>query len=148
MWKVKETTISLITHTSLRVSLREDWYFDIECFKHMTGEKNYLEELKPYSNNYVTFDDRARGKIKGMGKLVCPCFPCLDNVLMVEGLTTNLISISQIYDHGLNVNNKLEYIVTSTSQLCSTSPPKSLSRASTVLIVLRFVVTCIYIVVS
>lgn len=36
----------------------------------MTGEKIYLEEWKPYSNSYVTFGDGAKGKIKGLDKLV------------------------------------------------------------------------------
>lgn len=78
----------------------------------MTGEKNYLEEKKPYFNSYVTFGDGARGKIKDICKLVYPGFPSLDNVLLVEGLAANLISISQPCDQGLNVSfNKSECIV-------------------------------------
>lgn len=47
----------------------------------MTGEKNHLEELKPYSNSYVTFGDGTRGRIKGIGKVVSLGFHCLDEVL-------------------------------------------------------------------
>ncbi|KAK2402633.1 gag-protease polyprotein [Trifolium repens] len=47
----------LIAHTSLRVSSKDDWYFDNGCSKHMTGEKAYLQEIKNYSNSYVTFGD-------------------------------------------------------------------------------------------
>jgi len=83
----------------------------------MTGVKNYLVDLKPYSISYVTFGDEAKGKIKGMGNLVCLGFPCLDDLLLVGGLTTNFISISQLCDQGLNVYfNKLECIVTSINQ--------------------------------
>lgn len=64
----------------------------------MTGENNYLEELKPYSDRYVTFGDGAKGKIKGICKLVCPSFPCLNDMILVEGLTTNLININQLCD--------------------------------------------------
>jgi hypothetical protein len=67
----------------------------------MTGEKAYLQEIKNYSNSYVTFGDGAKGKIKGIGKLNGPELPNLDNVLLVEGLTANLISISQLCDQGL-----------------------------------------------
>jgi len=39
--------------------------------------------------------------------------PRLDNVLMIKGLTANLISICQLCDHGLKVNfTKLECLVT------------------------------------
>ncbi|MCH81590.1 gag-pol polyprotein [Trifolium medium] len=84
----------LIAHTSLRVSSKEDWYFDSGCSKHMTGEKAYMKEVKSYSNSYVTFGDGAKGKIKGIGKLSGPDLPNIDNVLLVEGLTANLISIN------------------------------------------------------
>jgi hypothetical protein len=49
-----------------------------------------------------------------IGKLASPDLPYLDNVLLVEGLTGNLISISQLCDHGLDVNvNKSMCIVSS-----------------------------------
>jgi hypothetical protein len=60
----------------------------------MMGEKNYLKEVKPYSNSYVTFGNGAKGRIKGISKLVSPGLPCLDDVLLVEGLAANLTSIS------------------------------------------------------
>lgn len=83
----------------------------------MTREKSYLQELKPYSNSYVTFDDRVRGRIKGIWKIVSPRFPCLDDMLLVERLTSNLISISQLRDQGINVSiNKSECIVSSKDQ--------------------------------
>src|SRR3954471_1906640 len=44
-WVAKAT--ALIAHTSLRVSTKEDWYFDSGCSKHMTGIKNLLVDIKP-----------------------------------------------------------------------------------------------------
>jgi len=55
----------MIAHTSLRVSSKEDWYFDNECSRHMTGVDNFLEDVKPYVSSYVTFGDGAKGKILG-----------------------------------------------------------------------------------
>lgn len=101
--KPKREVPSLIAHTSLRVSSIEDWYFDSGCSKYMSGEKTYLEEIKSYSNSHVTFDDGAKGRINGIGKLVYPSLPSLENVQLVERLTANLISISQLCDQGLNV---------------------------------------------
>ena len=61
----------------------------------------------------MTFGDGAKGEIKGIGKLNCPGVPNLDNVLLVKGLTANLISISQLCDQGLNVNfTKTECLIT------------------------------------
>ena len=69
----------------------------------MTGMKNYLVDLKAYATSYVTFGDGTRGRIKGIGNLASNGSPLLDNVLLVEVLTANLISISQLCDEGLEV---------------------------------------------
>lgn len=67
----------------------------------MIGEKNYLKEVKHYSNNYVTFGDGVKRKITGKGKLNYLGLSTLDDVLLVESLITNLISISQLCDQKL-----------------------------------------------
>ena len=100
---MKKEEPALIARTSLRVSSKEDWYFDSGCSRHMTGMKNYLFDLKAYATSYVTFGDGAKGKIKGIGKLARTCSLFLDDVLLVEGLTANLISISQLCDQGLEM---------------------------------------------
>ncbi|KAK2359751.1 hypothetical protein QL285_085096 [Trifolium repens] len=115
--KIQSKITCLIAHTSLRVSSKDDWYFDSGCSKHMTREKAYLKEVKNYSNSYVTFSDGAKGKIKGIGKLSGLELPNLDNVLLVEGLTVNLISISQLCDQGLKASfNNSECIVSNKDQ--------------------------------
>jgi hypothetical protein len=79
----------------------------------MTRNKDLLTGLHPHATSYVTFGDGAKGEIKGIGKLDCPGVPDLDNVLLVKGLTANLISISQLCDQGLNVNfTKTECLIT------------------------------------
>ena len=70
----------------------------------MTGVKNLLVDVKSHSTSYVTFGDGAKGEIKGVRKLDCLGFPKLDNVLLVKGLTSNMISISQLCDKGFKVN--------------------------------------------
>ncbi|KAK2382478.1 gag-protease polyprotein [Trifolium repens] len=102
VWRPKED-LKLKAHTCIRLSSYEDWYFDSGCSKHMTGDKKYLKELRPCSKGSVTFGDGAKGRIKGIGKLRDPILPYLDKVLLVEGLTTNLISISQLCEQGLDV---------------------------------------------
>ncbi|MCH87868.1 gag-pol polyprotein, partial [Trifolium medium] len=68
------------------------------------GAESYLTKLKTCPTSYVTFGDGAKGEIKGVGKLVNNGLPKLDNVLIVKGLTVNLISISQLCDLDLHVN--------------------------------------------
>jgi hypothetical protein len=99
------------------VSSKEDWYFDSGCSRHMTGMKNYLVDLKACATSYVTFGDGAKGRIRGIGKLVRTGSPSLDDVLLVEGLTENLISISQLCDQGLEVRfSKEECLVIAENQ--------------------------------
>ncbi|KAK2423598.1 cysteine-rich RECEPTOR kinase [Trifolium repens] len=104
VWQPKTENKGLIAHTSLRASSREDWYFDSGCSRHMTGVETYLKDLKGYASSSVTFGDGAKGEILGIGKLVNKELPNLENVLLVKGLTANLISISQLCDQGLRVN--------------------------------------------
>jgi len=60
----------------------------------MTGVDKYLEDVRPYATSYVTFGDGAKGKIVGISNLVKHGLPRLDDVLLVKGLTVNLISMS------------------------------------------------------
>lgn len=77
----------------------------------MTREKTYLKEF--YSNSYVTFGDGS----KGIRIMVGHGIPCLNDVLLVGCLTTNLISISQLCDQGLIVTfGKYDCIITNKYQ--------------------------------
>ena len=69
----------------------------------MIGNQDLLTDLHQHTISHVTFGDGAKGEIKGTCKLDCPGVPRLDDVLLVKGLTANLISISQLCDQGLNV---------------------------------------------
>jgi len=60
----------------------------------MTGVDKYLEDVKPYATSYVTFGDGAKGEIVGIGNLTKQGLPRLNDVLLVKGLATNLISIN------------------------------------------------------
>lgn len=94
VWKPKEIVQCLLAHVPLRVSSIKDWYFYSGWSQHMTGERSYIEELKPYSNRYVTFYDGTIERTKGIRKLASLDLICLDGVLLVEGLNANLISIN------------------------------------------------------
>ena len=78
----------------------------------MTGERSMFQDIKTNSGGSVTFGGNQKGKIVGIGKIGKHPFPSIDNVLLVEGLKHNLLSISQLCDSGSNVSfNQGECIV-------------------------------------
>lgn len=97
LWYVKLNYQVNISCTCLRVSFRDDLNFHNVFSRNMTGEKRYQTNIKPYSQNYVIFGDIAKGKINCKGQLDYPDLLCLNGVLLVDGLATNLISIRQSY---------------------------------------------------
>lgn len=76
----------------------------------MTGDRNCLTSLKPNSSK-VTFRDGAIENIIRKGKFNEQGLPFLKDVMLVEGLTTNLISISQLCDQGLQVSFTKEQLI-------------------------------------
>ena len=62
----------------------------------MTGEESMFTTLVPKDGGYVTFGDNSKGKIIGIGSIGKSHFSIIENVLLVEGLKHNLISISQL----------------------------------------------------
>jgi hypothetical protein len=75
--------------------------------------------VTPQPTGFVTFSDEAKGEIKGIEKIVGNDLPRLDNVLLVKGLTANLISISQLCDLWLKVNFTKEgcYVIDSKDEV-------------------------------
>ena len=69
----------------------------------MTGHKYILSNLHISSQNSVIFGEAAKGRIIGTCSLIIPGLYRLKDVLLVEGLTVNLVSISQLFDEDLLV---------------------------------------------
>ena len=92
--------------------IKEEWYFYSGCSWHMTENEHILTNLLPSNQDSVTFGDSVKGRVIGTGSLVIPRVSKLKNVLLVEGLTVNLISVSQLRDEELLVQFiKYRYIV-------------------------------------
>ncbi|KAL6323752.1 hypothetical protein AAG906_002220 [Vitis piasezkii] len=72
--------------------------------RHMTGDATYFTSLENYNGGVVTFGDGNLACVKGKGSIVILGYPKLDEVLYVEGLKANLLSISQMYDKEHKVN--------------------------------------------
>jgi hypothetical protein len=102
VWKKKESDkCGLMLSTQRKTN---PWYIDSGCSKHMMGDKGKFLSLSERKLGNVTFGNDALGKIKGKGMVI------LSNgkgksqdVLLVDGLKDNLLSVSQMCDRGCEV---------------------------------------------
>ena len=69
----------------------------------MTGDKSKFSFLTPKAKGFVTYGDNNQGRILGVGKVGKSPQTMIDDVLLVEGLKHNLLSISQLSDKGYNI---------------------------------------------
>ena len=69
----------------------------------MTGNRSLFTSFTEFGGGNVTFGDGNVARVKGKGTIHAPNIPNLEKVLYVEGLKTNLISISQLCENEFNV---------------------------------------------
>ena len=79
------------------------WYLDSGCSRHMTGDRSLFKVFKSKKGGNVTFGNGSKTQIKGKGIISLLGLPDIVNVLYVEGLRVNLLSISQICDQDFMV---------------------------------------------
>ncbi|XP_073041763.1 uncharacterized protein [Primulina eburnea] len=103
VWVPKAQIQCSVIYTSLKTNIAGIWYFDSGCSRHMTGSKDHLIDFVELRSGHVTYGGGAKGRIAGKGTLNVDGLPNLHNVLYVEGLNSNLISISQLCDDDLHV---------------------------------------------
>jgi hypothetical protein len=93
--------------------------------RHMTENKKWFSSLTPLSHKeYVTFGDDKTGKVLGTDVIkVNDCFT-LNDVALVDRLTYNLLSISQLCDADLSVlfcKSDLHVLDSSGKRVCGIS---------------------------
>ena len=81
----------------------------------MTGDPSQFSKLTSIDEGYVTFGDNNKGKIIGKGTIGNKSNFFIKDVLLVDGLKHNLLSISQLCDKG--------YIVKFESNACIIEKP-------------------------
>jgi hypothetical protein len=83
---------------------KNPWYIDSGCSKHMTRDKSKFLTLSDRKSGNVTFGNDAPGKIKDKGIVILSNGKRkAQDVLFVEGLKHNLLSVSQVCDRGCEV---------------------------------------------
>jgi hypothetical protein len=69
------------------------------CSQHMTGNDNMFTTLgDPRDYKHVTFGDNSRARIIGLDRIAITEDLSISNVLFVESLSFNLLSIAQLCD--------------------------------------------------
>ncbi|KAI3461556.1 hypothetical protein Pfo_018219 [Paulownia fortunei] len=101
--KLKSYLKCFVADISLKSCTDDSWYFDSGCSKHMTGDKEKLKGYQSVNEGHVIFEDGEKGRVLGKGVLNVEGLPKLKNVLYVESLKANLISISQLFYQNLLV---------------------------------------------
>ncbi|RDX91960.1 hypothetical protein CR513_25976, partial [Mucuna pruriens] len=81
----------------------QSWYLNSGYSCYMTEERFMLQDIRPNSRGWVTFRGNQKGKVTRIGRIGKHHFPSIDNILFVEGLKHNLLSISQLCDNGYDV---------------------------------------------
>jgi hypothetical protein len=83
---------------------RNPWYIDSGCSKHMTGDRSKFITISDSKSGNVTFGNDAPGKVKGKGIVsLSNGKRKAQDVLLVENLKHNLLSVSQVCDQGCEV---------------------------------------------
>ena len=81
----------------------ETWYFDSGFSQHMIKNMNILTNLQSSCQDSVIFEDGTKGRIIGTDTLIFPGLTRLKEVLLIEGLKVNPISISDLCNENLFV---------------------------------------------
>jgi len=82
------------------------WYLDSGWSKDMTGDKSKFVNINFKQEEHVSYGDNNKGKILGRGTIEDKNNFLVHDVLYVEGLKHNLLSISQLCDKGYQVTFK------------------------------------------
>ncbi|CAN1163382.1 hypothetical protein LINPERPRIM_LOCUS32631, partial [Linum perenne] len=76
--------------------INHEWFLDSGCSNHMTGDRRQFSKLIEQKGGNVIFGDNNRRQIIGKGTVGNVSDPTFHNVLLVEHLKLNLLSISQL----------------------------------------------------
>ena len=76
---------------------------DSGCTNHMTGEKSMFSSLQlNHDAQEIVFGDSSKGEVVGVGKIPISNDQSISNVLLVDSLSYNLLSVSQLCEIGYN----------------------------------------------
>ena len=77
---------------------------DSGCTNHMTEEKDMFTSFQPSheQNGNIVFGDNGKGEVLGLDKIAISNDNSISNVLLVNSLRYNLLSVLQLCEMGYN----------------------------------------------
>ena len=87
-------TKSLIALVQDEVRQQDMWYIDSGCSYHMTGKQSKMSSLHRLQGGNISFGDKSKGRICGMGTVKLNDHIKVNNVHLVENLGFDLMSVS------------------------------------------------------
>eukprot|EP00253_Pinus_taeda_P015448 PITA_15448 len=103
-WRIKEPQTERCGIAFYAEGQENLWYIDSGCSKHMTGDKEKLESYSALEKGKkVSFGNDTPATIKGKGIAQLKENVKAGNVLYVDGLKHNLLSVSQMCDQRTEV---------------------------------------------
>ncbi|RDX94563.1 hypothetical protein CR513_23042, partial [Mucuna pruriens] len=74
------------------------WFLDNGCSHHMMGNMSMFLDFKQHEGT-ISFGGNVIGKIVGIGKVGKHSLPTIENILYIDGLKYNPLSINQFRDN-------------------------------------------------
>src|SRR4051812_35020888 len=73
---------------------------DSGCTSHMSGDRSLLmdQSLCPPTKDHIVFPDKSSSKVLGLGRVAISRDQHMENVMIVESLGYNLMSVSLLCD--------------------------------------------------
>ena len=81
-------------------SPHSEWILDSGCSRHMSGEEQLFYNVTKQDLGSVTFGDNSKARAVGIGSVDFAGTTQVEQVLLIDGLKHNLLSISQLCDEG------------------------------------------------
>jgi hypothetical protein len=78
------------------------WIIDSGATNHMSESKELVKELRTGSSHagYVAYRDSSRSKVLGLDKFLVSHNVTMEDVMLVESISYNLLSVAQLADMG------------------------------------------------
>eukprot|EP00253_Pinus_taeda_P020139 PITA_20139 len=104
IWRRKEPQTERCGIALYAEGQENQWYINSECSKHMTGDKEKLHSYNALEKEKnVSFGNDTRAVLKGKGSVFLKEKVKYGNVMYVDGLKNNRLSVSQMCDQGNEV---------------------------------------------
>eukprot|EP00253_Pinus_taeda_P003434 PITA_03434 len=104
IWRRKESQIEICGIALYAEGQENQWYIDSGWSKHMTGDKEKIHSYNALEKEKnLSFRNHTHAVIKGKGSIFLKEKVKSGNVMYVDGLKHNLLSVSQMCDQGNEV---------------------------------------------